>query len=202
MKQKLTLLFSFLVAVTCVSAQTMDTKSSSPKKGTLVGVHFNALDIKTPLTLKSSAGNRTFSKIQDMDLGFSVSYWKGLTNKIDFSARAGVVFHDYAGDDRNELNQKDKPVGIELEPTLNFRPYADNALISPFLTLGLGAGYYTGEFGAYLPTGVGAQFNFSGTSYILVQAQYRFALTKDIIKDNLFYSLGFAQSISTEKKKK
>jgi OmpA-OmpF porin, OOP family len=202
MKQKLTLLFSFLVAVTCVSAQISDTKSSSPKKGTLVGIHFNALDIQTPLTLKSSAGSRTFSNLKDMDLGFSVSYWKGLTNKIDFSGRAGVVFHDYSGNDRNELDQKKQPVGFELEPTLNFRPYADNALISPFLTVGLGAGYYTGEFGAYLPAGVGAQFNFSGSSYILVQAQYRFALTKDIIKDNLFYSLGFAQSISVAKKKR
>jgi OmpA-OmpF porin, OOP family len=201
MKQKLTLLFSFLVVATLASAQMMDSKFSSAKKGTLVGIHFNALDIKTPLTLKSAAGTRSFSRIQDMDLGFSLSYWKGLTKTIDFSARAGVLFHDYAGEDRGELNQTDKEVGIELEPTLNFRPYGDNSLIAPFLTAGVGGGMYSGKFGAYLPAGAGVQLNFRSTSYVIVQAQYRFALTKAVIKDNIFYSLGVAQSIGKIKEK-
>jgi OmpA-OmpF porin, OOP family len=201
MKQKLTLLFSFLVVATLASAQMMDSKFSSAKKGTLVGIHFNALDIKTPVTLKSAAGTRSFSRIQDMDLGFSLSYWKGLTKTIDFSTRAGVLFHDYAGEDRGELNQTDKEVGIELEPSLNFRPYGDNSLLAPFLTAGVGGGMYSGKFGAYLPAGAGVQFNFRSTSYVFVQAQYRFALTKDIIKDNVFYSLGLAQSVGQVKEK-
>jgi OmpA-OmpF porin, OOP family len=194
MKQKLTLLLSFLVVVTVASAQMMDSKFTSNKKGSLVGIHFNALDLKTPLTLKNSAGTRSFSKITDMDYGFSVSYWKGLTKTIDFSGRAGVLFHDYASD-RGVLNQKNQQVGIELEPTLNFRPYGDNALISPFLTAGIGGGYYMDKLGAYLPAGVGAQVNLQSNTYILLQMQYRFALTKSIIKDNMFYSLGVAQSI-------
>jgi OmpA-OmpF porin, OOP family len=201
MKQKLTLLFSFLVVATLASAQMMDSKFSSAKKGTLVGIHFNALDIKTPVTLKSAAGTRSFSRIQDMDLGFSLSYWRGLTKTIDFSARTGLLFHDYAGDDRGELNQTDKELGIELEPTLNFRPYGDNSLIAPFLTGGVGAGMYSGKFGAYLPAGLGVQLNLRSTSYVIVQAQYRFALTKDIMKDNVFYSLGVAQSIGKVKEK-
>ncbi len=201
MKQKLTLLFSFLVVATLASAQMMDSKYSSAKKGTLVGIHFNALDIKTPVTLKSAAGTRSFSKIQDMDLGFGLSYWKGLTKTIDLSARAGVLFHDYAGDDRGELNQTDKEVGIELEPTLNFRPYGDNSLLAPFLTGGIGAGMYSGKFGAYVPAGGGVQLNLRSTSYVFVQAQYRFSLTKDVMKDNVFYSLGIAQSIGQAKEK-
>jgi OmpA-OmpF porin, OOP family len=179
----------------------MDSKFSSAKKGTLVGIHFNALDIKTPLTLKSAAGTRSFSRIEDMDLGFSLSYWKGLTKTIDFSTRAGILFHDYSGEDRGLLNQNDKQVGIELEPSLNFRPYGDNSLIAPFLTAGVGGGMYSGKFGAYLPAGGGVQFNFRSTSYVIVQAQYRFALTKDIMKDNVFYSLGVAQSVGKAKEK-
>jgi OmpA-OmpF porin, OOP family len=201
MKQKLTLLFSFLVVATFVSAQMMDNKFSSAKKGTLVGIHFNALDIATPVTLKSAAGTRSFAKIQDMDYGVSLSYWRGLTKTIDFSTRAGLLFHDYAVEDRGDLNQDNKEIGVELEPTLNFRPYADNALISPFLTAGVGGGMYSGKFGAYLPAGAGVQFNFRSTSYILVQAQYRFALTKSIIKDNVFFSLGVAQSVGQAKEK-
>jgi OmpA-OmpF porin, OOP family len=199
MKQKLTLLLSLLVVVTCVSAQMTNSKYSSPKKGSLVGIHFNALDIKTPVTLKNSAGTRSFSRIEDMDYGLSVSYWKGLTKTIDFSTRAGVVFHDYAIEDRLATKSNDQKIGIELEPTLNFRPYADDALVSPFITAGVGGGYYTGKFGAYLPTGLGIQVNFRSNTYVLLQTQYRFALTKDVLKDNLFYSFGIAQNISKEK---
>jgi OmpA-OmpF porin, OOP family len=202
MKQKLTLLFSFLVVATLASAQMMDSKFSSAKKGTLVGIHFNALDIKTPVTLKSAAGTRSFSQIQEMDHGFSLSYWRGLTKTIDFSTRAGLLFNNYAGDDRGEINQTTKELGIELEPSLNFRPYGDNSLIAPFLTAGVGVGRYSGKFGAYLPAGIGAQLNLRSNSYVIVQAQYRFALTKDIIKDNLFYSLGVAQNIGKAKEAK
>ncbi len=199
MKQKLTLLLSFLVIVTCASAQMMNSKYSSAKKGNLFGIHFNALDIETPVTLKNTSGTRTFSKIQNMDYGVSLSYWKGLTNTIDFSTRAGLLFHDYAADDRGQINDKDEQIGAELEPTLNFRPYGDNALISPFLTGGVGGGYYQGKFGAYAPAGLGIQLNLRSLTYIFLQAQYRFTLTKDVLKDNLFYSFGYAQNFSKPK---
>jgi OmpA-OmpF porin, OOP family len=199
MKQKLTLLLSLLVIVACASAQNMNNKYASNKKGNLFGVHINALDIKTPVTLKNSSLPRTFSKLKDMDFGFSLSYWRGLTSTIDFSTRAGIIYHDYAIQDRNQINEKDQELGVELEPTLNFRPYGDNSLIAPFLTGGVGGGYYQGKFGAYAPAGLGIQVNFRSATYLLLQAQYRFALTKDVIKDNLFYSFGVAQNFSKEK---
>ena len=198
MKQKLTLLLSLLAVVSLSFAQVSGGKYPSNKKGSLVGIHFNALDLETPLTLKNSAGSRTFAKVTDMDFGISVSYWKGLTPTIDFSAKAGVLFHDYAAD-RGQFNQINQQVGIEVEPTLNFRPYGDNALISPFLTAGIGGGYYMDEFGAYAPTGMGVQVNFMSNTYLLAQAQYRFALTKDVIKDNMLFTIGVAQNIGKAK---
>jgi OmpA-OmpF porin, OOP family len=199
MKQKLTLLLSFMVVVGCASAQTTDSKFASSKKGKLFGIHFNALDIKTPLTFKNTATNRTFSGLKDMDYGFSLSYWKGLTKTIDFSTKLGILFHDYASRDRAVFTDDNQQIGAELEPSLNFRPYGDDALISPFISLGVGGGFYAGKFGAYTPVGVGGQLNLRSNTYVIVQAQYRFALTKDIMKDNLLYSLGFAQSISSAK---
>jgi OmpA-OmpF porin, OOP family len=75
----------------------------------------------------------------------------------------------------------------------------DDAKIAPFLTAGLGGGYYTGHWGAYVPVGLGVQFNFSNVTYLFVQAQYKFALTKKTLSDNLFYSVGFAENIGREK---
>ena len=199
MKQKLTLLLSFLVIVACASAQMTDSKYASEKKPTLFGIHFNALDIKTPVTLKNASGPRTFSNIDEMNYGFSLSYWKGLTKTIDFSTRAGLLFHDYAAEDRGQINDKDQDFGVELEPSINIRPYGDNSLLAPFLTAGVGGGYYQGKFGAYVPAGLGIQLNLRSVNYIFLQAQYRFSLTDNVQKDNLFYSLGFAQSFIKEK---
>jgi outer membrane protein OmpA-like peptidoglycan-associated protein len=188
-----------LVALT-ISASAQGDKYSSNVKGSLVGIHFNALDITTPKTLKDRNSPRKFTALKDMDFGFGLSYWKGLTSTIDFSTKLNVMFHDYSGQDRAAFTQE-KAIGIELEPTLNFRPYGDNSLIAPFLTAGLGGGYYSGKFGAYVPAGLGIQLNLLSTSYVFLQAQYRFTLTKKVEKDNLFYSLGFAQNIGKEKAK-
>lgn len=197
MKQKLTLVLALIVLATGAFAQKM--KSSSDKKPALFGIHLNAIDFKTPVTLKNSNSPRDFANLNDMDFGMSLSYWKGLTSKIDFAGKFNAMIHNYAGD-RNEATTKTE-MGLELEPTLNFRLFNDDALIAPFLTAGVGGGYYTGEFGAYAPAGVGIQVNFNSVTYLMLQAQYRFTLTKDILKDHLLYSVGFAHNFGPEKPK-
>ena len=199
MKQKLTLLLSFLVFVTGASAQMMDGKYSSAKKGSLFGIHFNALDIRTPETFKNTSTPRNFTRLRDMDFGFGLSYWKGLTKTIDFSLKGNLMFHDYSQDDRLEITSDKQPTGTEGEVTLNFRPYGDNSLIAPFVTAGLGGGSYTGKLGGYAPVGLGVQMNLRSLTYIFLQGQYRFSFTEEVLKDNLFYSLGIAQNFRDRK---
>lgn len=197
MKQKITLVFTLVLIASGAFAQMMNDKYSSDKKGSLFGIHFNAVDFKTPETFKNTSGPRTFTKIKDMDFGLSLSYWRGLLSRIDLAVKLNAILHDYAAD-RNEATTKSE-IGAEFEPTLNFRPIKDNNMLSPFLTAGVGGGYYTGEFGAYAPVGLGLQLNFNSITYMFLQGQYRFSLTKDILKDNLFYSIGVAQNFGAEK---
>ena len=174
MTQKITL--AILALCIACSATAQNSRYLSDTKGSLFGIHFNAYDIETPKTLSSSTTPRKFSNIRDMDYGFSLSYWKGLSRTIDFSLKATGIFHDFSADDRN-LFTTDQEFGAELEPTLNIRPYGDNSLIAPFLTAGIGGGYYTNKFGAYAPVGVGIQVNLMSESYIFLQAQYLFTVT-------------------------
>jgi len=199
MKQKLVLLFSLVLISSGLFAQVND--YSSAKKGTLFGIHFDAIDFKTPVTWKNTSSSRDFAGLKDMDFGFSLSYWKGLTSRIDFSTKVNTLIHNYSSEDRNIATTKTE-VGIELEPTLNVKALKDNNFINPFLTVGIGGGYYTGEWGAYVPTGVGVQLNFNSVTYLLIQAQYRWTLSKEKVKDNLFYSFGLAQNFGAEKKPK
>ncbi|GAB2809199.1 OmpA family protein [Ferruginibacter profundus] len=190
MKHKLTLLLA--AALFCTSAMAQQ-NWASPKKGSLVGIHFNLADFNAPSGIKDPLTGKVYSSVRNMSKGLSFSYWKGLTSKIDFSTRLNAMFHNYRLE-KYGLSDKTE-IGLELEPTLNIRPIKDNSKLAPFLTAGVGGGYYTGKFGAYVPAGVGLQFNFSGLTYLFLQAQYRFTLTDKILDDHLFYSFGFAENI-------
>ena len=168
-----------------------------PKKGTLVGIHFNLADFKAPLGIKDPVTGKVYSSIKDMNKGFSISYWKGLTSKIDFSVKANAMLRDYAAIYRGVTGKNE--IGLELEPTLNIRPFTDAARISPFLTAGIAGGLYNDKFGGYVPAGVGLQWNMNSITYMFLQAQYKFTLTDKVLGDNLFYSVGFAQNIGKEK---
>jgi outer membrane protein OmpA-like peptidoglycan-associated protein len=194
MKHKL----KVLAALAIVCSSSFAQKNYLPaKKGQLVGVHFNLADFKAPTGIKAPISGKVYSSVRDMNKGVSISYWKGLTSKIDFSVKANVMFRDYAGIYRGITGKPE--IGLELEPTINIRPNTDAAKIAPFLTVGVGGGRYNDKFGAYVPAGVGLQFNMNSITYLIAQAQYKFTLTDKILGDNLFYSFGLAQNIGKER---
>lgn len=194
MKHKLKLLVALVVLCSSAFAQ----KNSLPaKKGHLIGLHFNLADYKAPTGINDPISGKVYSAIKEMSKGVSISYWKGLTNKIDFSVKANMMLRDYAAIYRGVSGKSE--IGIELEPTINIRPNSDAAKISPFLTVGIGGGIYNDKFGAYVPAGFGLQFNMNSVTYFFAQSQYKFTLTDKVLGDNLFYSFGFAQNISKQR---
>ncbi|MGG9962856.1 hypothetical protein [Ferruginibacter sp. SUN106] len=191
MKLKLTLFFSLIILCTSVFAQKTK-KSADGKKPQLIGVNFILVDYNSPSTIKNPGTTKGYSSFRSMSKGLSLTYWKGLTSTIDFSTKINAIFNNYK---LASSGQSDKTeIGLELEPTINIRPFSDKAKLAPFLTTGVGGGYYTGDFGAYIPAGVGLQLNCNSTTYLFVQAQYRFTLTKKVAGDNLLYSFGLAQT--------
>ncbi|MEX1202261.1 MAG: hypothetical protein WEA59_03385, partial [Ferruginibacter sp.] len=194
MKQKLTMVLASALLVTGAVAQV---NSGSPdKKPTLFGVHLNAVDFVTPETFKNTNTERKLAGLRDMDFGLTLSYWRGLTSKIDFAAKFNAILRNYAGA-RLETTTKTE-AGLELEPTLNFRPFSDKALVNPFLTAGIGAGLYTGKFGGYVPAGLGIQVNFNSVTYLMIQSNYRWSLDKEVMGDHLMHSIGIAHNFGPE----
>lgn len=199
MKQKLVFAFSSMLLL-AGAAQAQDGGKKSSDKRSFIGFHINALDTKTPQVLKDNSAPRTLAGLLGQSYGFSISYWRQLTSHIDLSGKVTGMFHDYSSGDRNEATLKQE-FGLEVEPTINIRAFKEESLLNAFLTGGVGAGMYTGKFGAYAPAGVGLMANFNSQSYLLLQAQYRFTLTKDVLKDNIFYSFGVGQRIGAKKPK-
>ncbi len=195
MKHKLTLLLAAAILL-CTSA--IAQKNWGPAtKGSLFGIHLNLADFNAPSGIKDPLTGKVYSPVKNMAKGLSFSYWKGLTSKIDYSVKLNAMLYDYR---LKKYGLSDKTeIGLELEPTINIRPIKDNAKLAPFLTAGLGGGYYTGHWGAYVPAGVGLQFNWSSVTYLFVQAQYKFTLTDKTLDDNLFYSFGLAENVGRKK---
>ncbi len=198
MKQKLTLFFSFFVlAATLANAQN-ENKSNCRR---LLGVHLNAMDVNTPQGWKDNSIPKTLNGLREQDLGFSLSYWKLIDTRIDFSAKATMMFHNYSAVDRGVYSTKFNQLGLELEPTVNVKAFEDNYNYNAFVTAGLGLGSYSNKFGMYAPVGLGLQANLGNSTYIMLQSQYRFTLMKDVLKDNLFYSIGFIGKMGDDDQK-
>jgi OmpA-OmpF porin, OOP family len=197
MKQKLSLVFAAILISLCSLAQ--ESRFSGPKKGSLLGIHYNMADFKAPLGIKSPISGKVYATIPEMTKGFGLSYWRGLTNKIDLSGKINGMFYDYPNYSATVTSVREFVPEAEL--ALNIRPYDDNSLFAPFITAGIGGAYLTEskDFGAYAPLGLGIQVNLRSTSYIFLQSQYRLSLTEKTLDDNLFYSLGLAQSIGKKK---
>lgn len=201
MKQKLTLILALTLLATSGFSQ-KNKMSNDSKKGTLLGLHFNLGDYNTPLGLKNPNTGKVYNRVSDMDKGFSISYWRGIKSKIDFSTKLNVMFGDYRRFKAavNTSTQKTE-IGVELEPSIKLRPFNDGALMNPYLSVGIGGGFYTNKIAGYVPVGVGFQVNLNHTVYLFAQADYRWTLTKKVIPDELFYSFGLAQNIGKEKPK-
>ena len=180
-----------LVATSFAFAQT----PYSPVKQDGFGFNFGFVDFTTPAfldtaSLSSAFKNSDIGHFGKMSPEISVSYWKGLNKYFDFSARLGGVFYNYLPN----TNNTQSGIGAEGEAAINARPVSDNHFFSPFLTAGIGAGYFN-KIAGYVPLGIGFQFNIQSEVYLMLQSQYRMTLTSDVIPNSLYHSLGIIANV-------
>ena len=174
--------FKFTILLFLLSIAAFGQEFGSPKKGSIIGFSANLVDFSASVP-----------KVGHVDPGISLMYWKGITNKIDFSIRYNVLFSNYAkiGDNNNQefIN--------EFEGSLHVKLLNDDHLLTPFLTAGIGIGNYGRKnWAPYAPLGGGLQLNMLGEGYIFLQANYRRSFAEKKLDHNMFYSLGFTQVIS------
>ncbi|MFT3845895.1 MAG: OmpA family protein [Lacibacter sp.] len=170
----------------------------------IVGFSYDLADFKTPLAIKNSSlnsvlKNNQWTKFKDHSYGFSLYYWGGLTPHLDYSIRYNGLF----GSDFTS-NKDLQDYFNELEGSLHAYLFKHGKLLNPFVSLGVGAGNYWKKFGvaAYIPAGVGLQLNLENESYFILQANYRKSFQTASLPNNLFYSLGVAQSLRSAKEAK
>jgi OmpA-OmpF porin, OOP family len=173
-------------------------KPASDKKPGLISFSVNYSDYGFFKALNDSSLSYAFNrkglfKSGSSSFGFGISYWKGLGSHIDFSGDFAGTFSNFPA-----LYVKGDSVGKasftpQLDLALHAKAFRESRVINPFLTGGIGAGYFGRQLVVYAPVGVGLQFHFKSGTYLFLQAQWKMALTDGIKDDFMFYSLGFGQ---------
>ena len=162
-----------------------------------VAIHFIFDDFQTATDLRAQGlanvlRDKQWSKIDRLKPGIGLSYIQGLSNHVDLAITGSGSFVDYpipeigtSGND-NFL--------LEVAATANLKLLTDNYIVNPFLTIGAGVSKYKGYYGAFIPIGVGLQFNIFKDAFIIVNSQYRAKATENV-NYHLYHSFGIGGTV-------
>lgn len=183
----------FVFAVALFQAGFAQSKSSN-KKSRQLGIQFTGHDFETPADLKSKGmsfvlTDKQWSSVDRKRVGMAITYTEGLNDKFDFNARLGMSDVDYTLSNKPYASSAGSKTYFELDANLFMKLLTDDHVVSPFLSLGAGASAWKGYYAAYIPAGVGLQFNVFDETFFTIQSQYRMPVTGNAA-NNLFFSIG------------
>ena len=169
------------------------------KKEPAIGIHFSLYDFNTAMLLRQvglskTLGGGSLTNIGDMQPGLALSFLNGITNHFDYFLRYTGSFLAYPFP--NNGGYDNEYLLNALDASLQYKFFSDRHLISPFLSAGVGAFDYKGNFGAYMPLGVGIQVNFFNEAFLMVHLQYQVGVSENATS-TFYYSLGVAGSIGS-----
>jgi outer membrane protein OmpA-like peptidoglycan-associated protein len=182
---------ALIIGVSSVSAQ-----KKSVKKSSAIVFNINLSDYSFLKNVKDSSLSKTISqkgwlKPADKSLGVAIGVWKKLTPHIDLSGTLTGTFSSFPANFVKGDSIGQASFSPQLDALLHFKLLKEKATVNPFLTAGIGAGYFPKQFAAYVPIGTGLYFHFKEGTAMMLQAQWRKALTDGINNDYMHYSLGF-----------
>lgn len=192
-------IMAILVLQTTAFAQ--DAPEEDYRQDPALGIHFFLMDFETATKIRNSSlssvlANKQFGKTKDMSPGLAISYSQGLSNHFDFSATFAGGFVDYHR--RNLPPSGEDHFLMEVDASFRGKLFSNKYWFTPYFQAGAGVSKYKGYYGAFIPLGVGVQFNFFDEAYLLVNSQYRVPATESA-NYHFFHSIGLAGSIGKRK---
>jgi hypothetical protein len=183
----------FVFALVLFEAGFAQSKTSN-KKSKQLGIQFTGHDFETPADLNSKGmsfvlSDKKWSSFDRKKVGLAITYSEGLNEKFDFNARLGMSDVDYTLSNKPYASSTGSRTFFELDANLFMKLLSNDHVVSPFISLGVGASLWKGYYAAYIPTGVGLQVNLFDETFLIVQSQYRIPVTGNSA-NNLFFSIG------------
>ena len=183
----------FVFAIALFQAGFAQSKTSN-KKSKQLGIQFTGHDFETPADLNSKGmsfvlSDKKWSSFDRKKVGMAITYTEGLNEKFDFNARLGMSDVDYTLSNKPYASSTGSRTFFELDANLFMKLLSDDHVVSPFISLGAGASLWKGYYAAYIPAGLGLQFNLFNETFLILQSQYRIPVTGNSA-NNLFFSIG------------
>lgn len=167
------------------------------KQNPTIGIHFVFNDFATASAIRESSlssvlNSGNFAKFSDMQQGFALSGSNGINDHFDVVGMLAGSFLDYPIPDLD--NESNQGLLFEGDVSIRGKMLSDRYWFSPYMQLGAGVFKYKGYWGTYIPIGIGVQVNFFDEAYILINSQYRVAVT-ETTRHHFFYSIGLIGNI-------
>jgi len=173
------------------------TQKKSYKQPATLGIHFLFNDFETAEAIRSSSlssvlKEKRFGKLKNMEQGLALSYGKGLSETFDFSSTFAGSFLSYPF--RNKPASGSDYLLLEGDACIRGKMLSDRYWFVPFLQVGVGVSKYQGYWGAFIPAGVGIQIGFFREAYLVINSQYRIAVT-ETTNYHFIHSIGLVGNI-------
>jgi len=162
-------------------------------------IHYFSDDFQTSSEIRTTGlatALKNYSVSGRLKSGLGFSYIQGISKHADFVVTGSGAFLDYPVPDKQPLGYES--FLMEVAATVNVKLLTDKYFVSPFLTAGVGASMYRGYYGAFIPLGVGLQFNFSDDIFVLVNSQYRVPVTEEV-NYHFYHSIGIGANLFKKK---
>jgi len=179
-------------------------KTNNYIKNPAIGIHFIENDFRGADYIRNNSlfeafRNKQFANSKNMKAGLSIDYLNGISNHFDFSVTLAGSYLDYTLHNGTILGHG--RLILETDASLMVKLFTDRHWISPYLLAGIGSSKYINYYGAFIPVGLGLQVNFSNEVYLMVNAQYRLAITNKV-NNHFYYSIGLEGNILKKKRQK
>lgn len=191
---KRVILISFTFVLFCVE---VCGQKKSYKQPETIGIHFLFNDFKTAQLIRASSlssvlKDKQFGKLKDMSQGLAISYGKGLSETFDFSSTLAGSFLSYPFQNKPEPGSDH--LLLELDASIRGKMLPDKYWFVPYLQIGVGISKYEQYWGTFIPAGVGLQISFFGEAYLLINSQYRIAVS-ETSNYHFIHSIGLVGNI-------
>ncbi len=197
--------YLFFCIVFCAGGTVpLDAQNKDPIKDPAIGIHFVLDDFKTAdyirdHSLGAAFGNHQFARKENLKSGLAVNYLQGITKHLDFSVTLTGSYLDYSL--HNDTMLGHGSLLLESDGVIIAKLFSDRKAVLPFLSGGVTFSKYTNYFGILFPFGPGLQVNLANQAFILLNAQYRTAITANV-NSHFYYSIGLAGNIFNKHRKK
>jgi OOP family OmpA-OmpF porin len=189
------LLLVFLTSVFFVL--NIHSQKKSYQQPATLGIHFVFNDFATAQLIRSTSlssvlRDHRFGKLGDMSQGLALSYGKGLSERFDFSSTLAGSFLSYPF--QHQPAAGSDYLLVEADASIRGKMLSDRYWFVPYLQVGVGVSKYQNYWGTFIPAGVGIQVSFFGEAYLVINSQYRIAVTEST-NYHFVHSIGLVGNI-------